>query len=144
MAEKAGNRGSATLSGRKLSEEGKKAVHTNLHKRQKDTSAPTGNSRALLKLAKPREQRGGGCDGRSPSPQAGSPSYLQRHQSAKPRPQYGSRQMAICREEYSSHWSLTALQRALTAEWDICKARAHGWSWRRAALLSPARPTRSA
>lgn len=56
-----------------------------------------------------------------------SPSYLQRHQSAKPSPQYGSRQMAICREEYSSHWSLMALQRALTAEWDICKARdTHG------------------
>lgn len=48
-------------------------------------------------------------------------SYLQRHQSAKPSPQYGSRQMAICREEYNSHWSLTALQRALTAEWDIWK-----------------------
>lgn len=31
--------------------------------------------------------------------------------------------MAICREEYNSHCSLMALQRALTAEWDICEAR---------------------
>lgn len=46
--------------------------------------------------------------------------YLARHHNTKPRPQYGSKQMAIWREEYSSHCSFTERQSALTAAWEIC------------------------
>ena len=46
-------------------------------------------------------------------------SDLQRHQRTKPRPQYGSRQMATSRDGYSSHCSLTERQKALVAPWDI-------------------------
>lgn len=44
---------------------------------------------------------------------------LQRHHSTKPRPQYGSRQMATSLDGYSSHCSFTERQKAPTALWDI-------------------------
>lgn len=50
---------------------------------------------------------------------SGDVSHLQRHQRTKPRPQYGSRQMATSREGYNSHWSFIERQKALVAVWDI-------------------------
>lgn len=44
---------------------------------------------------------------------------LQRHQRTKPRPQYGSRQMATSLDGYNSHCSFTDRQKAPTALWDI-------------------------
>lgn len=52
--------------------------------------------------------------------------YLARHHKTKPRPQYGSRQMAIWREEYSSHCSFMERQSALTAAWEICDETTRG------------------